>query len=337
MEPSGTSKRIPFLAATDFVRDIVDGNHCFICNAAPGTVTFNDEHVISDWIIRRYGLKDEEIELPGGTALSYTKYKVPCCKPCNDLMSKTFETPLSLLMARGIAAVRDHMRTSDGLQQIYSWLSLILLKTHLKDRFYRINPDRRVESAQISALTDWGEMHHIHCLARAFYSGAKIEPRAYGTLLVFEAATEDPDFGDYDYLDYFPGMAMMLRLGDVVFFAVFNDSGMVGTLLSNTLAALREPLRPVMCRELFVRMAYANRLLDSHPQFVTRMNSESGEALIDAELERMPSPPVFVPANFGKLFYEKLGTMLPCLPFPNREEVEAAIREGRWTFLFKTP
>ncbi|HEY3738581.1 MAG TPA: hypothetical protein VGL53_01995 [Bryobacteraceae bacterium] len=324
--------RIPFLPVSEFLRDVVDGEHCFICCAAPGSVTFNKEHVIPDWIVRRYGLERETIELAGGTIVGYTKYKVPCCKACNDSMERNFETPLSRVIGNGIGAVREHMRTSDGRQQIYSWLSLIFLKTHLKDREYRIDPDRRVESGQISELTDWGEMYHLHCLARAFYTGAKIGPQAYGTLLVMKAETGSM-FGDFDYMDYAPGMAMMLRLSDVVFFAVFNDGGFVASVLGHRIAQQPEPLRPVQCRELAVLMAYMNTLLDRRPEFVTHVSADSGEATIDGRFGGFPSPPVFVPQDFGRLFYEKLGTMLPRIPFPNREEVEARIRAGEWSFL----
>ena len=322
--------KVVFYSAERFLEEIVNGGNCFICGSSPGSVVFNAEHVIPDWIVQRYDLNDSSMTLPGGTSIDYTRYKVPCCKNCNDLMNITFEGPLSRLTTGGYSAVKDYL-SKGGREKIFSWLSLIFLKTHLKDRERRINPDKRVESARISELTDWGEMHHIHCLARSFYNSAKISDRAFGSLFVMRAKTGMP-LGDYDYADYFPGRAILLRLGDVAFISVLNDSGIVAAMLANTITGITGPLSAFQCRELLARAAYANMLIENRPTFHTDPRGDS--LTIDAVLKQAPRHRPCVPEDFGKVYEAMLATLIQDTPLPNKEEIKEHVRNGRWSFLF---
>lgn len=81
---------IKLYSLNDFINEIVDGNCCFICGANPEEKTFNDEHVIPDWILRRYNLYGGNINLTNGTFLRYGQYKIPCCEECNSSLGRTY-------------------------------------------------------------------------------------------------------------------------------------------------------------------------------------------------------------------------------------------------------
>ena len=63
--------RIVFFVADHFLRDIVEGDCCLICGATVEEKTFNDEHVIPDWMLRRYQLHNKTITIPGGSQFRY--------------------------------------------------------------------------------------------------------------------------------------------------------------------------------------------------------------------------------------------------------------------------
>ena len=46
--------RVIFFSFHRFIADIVQGKCCFICGARRGTVPFNDEHILPDWILRKF-------------------------------------------------------------------------------------------------------------------------------------------------------------------------------------------------------------------------------------------------------------------------------------------
>jgi hypothetical protein len=324
--------KVLFYSGDRFLRDIVETDCCFICGVQRGAAAFNDEHVIPNWILRKYELHNSRITLPGGTTVPYSRYTVPCCTACNTAMGETFERPLSELFSRGYAAVTQHLQES-GPWLLFSWLSLIFLKTHLKDRTLQLNPDRRVQAGPIGDLVEWPEMHHIHCIARAFYSGANLLPAALGSVILMPAKTGMP-LGDFDYGDYFPGRALLLRLGEVALLCVLNDSCATVTLLDDVMRRIEGPLSSLQCRELLARASYANTCIENRPWFHTSIDP-SGETLtISAEIAEAIETREAVASEFGHILYSVLSSAIPQIPFANPTETAEHIRQGRWSFLF---
>ena len=50
-------------ASNRFIREIGEGNCCFICGANPGSKAFNDDRVIPDWVLAKHGLHSNRITL----------------------------------------------------------------------------------------------------------------------------------------------------------------------------------------------------------------------------------------------------------------------------------
>jgi hypothetical protein len=324
--------KVLFYGADHFLRDIVDGNHCFICGAKPGFVPFNDEHVIPDWILRKFGLYDKRITLPGGSELVYAQYKVPCCTTCNSRLGEVFEKPISELISRGYSAIVQQVH-DEGPLLLFAWFNLIFLKTHLKDRTLLINRDRRFQSGTISELYDWPEMHHVHCVSRTFHTGSAFSLSALGSVFILPAQTDLP-LGDFDYGDYFPGRALFLRLGKVVFICVLNDACAVLNLLQEITQKITGPLSALQCRELLAHASYANMLLKNRPRFHTHLDRDSETLTISADVPERIERGEFSALNFGEILYSVLAPSFSAIPFPEPEKARDHIRQGKWGFLF---
>lgn len=124
--------RFLFFSLPRFISEISRGNACFICGAKPDAVPFNDEHVLPDWILRRYKLHERFIYLPDGRKFRYGSFKIPCCSVCNAAMGEIFEEPISQIFAKGPAGVSEELR-NNGPWRLFCWMSLIFVKAHLKD------------------------------------------------------------------------------------------------------------------------------------------------------------------------------------------------------------
>ena len=85
------------------------------------------------------------------------------------MLGERVETPVSAIVKGGISSVAHHLQ-KHGPWLFYIWLSLLFLKTHLRDRDFRWHPDERQKTSHISEAYDWEELHHIHCVARAFFT-----------------------------------------------------------------------------------------------------------------------------------------------------------------------
>ena len=119
--------RIIFFSLRRFISDVSEGNCCFVCGAPAGTVPFNDEHILPDWILRRFNLHNRTIKLPNGTQFRYGEFKIPCCAECNNTMGRKFETPLSEIFASGPKALSQHLK-NEGPYRLFCSVALIFMK-----------------------------------------------------------------------------------------------------------------------------------------------------------------------------------------------------------------
>jgi hypothetical protein len=194
-----------------FVTDIALGDACFICGASRSGSPFNREHVIPDWLLRLNGLHSQNLILPNGTEAMYGRYTIPCCVSCNGDLARSLEDPISSAFAGGYEGVRNFVESGGG-RLLFKWLALIFLKAHLKDREVRWHRDQRKGNTTIAELYNWDELHHIHCVARSMFTGARLEPSVYGSLLVLPAClTEGISF---DFGDLLEGRCILLRSRD---------------------------------------------------------------------------------------------------------------------------
>src|SRR6266481_4127587 len=107
--------KVIFFSTQRFVYDICLGNCCFICGARPEDKPFNNEHILPEWLLRRYDLFSKTITLQNDRTVRYDRYTVPCCVDCNSLMGQVIEEPISRAVQAGTEAVVDYIQESGGL------------------------------------------------------------------------------------------------------------------------------------------------------------------------------------------------------------------------------
>ncbi|WP_298127160.1 hypothetical protein [Brevundimonas sp.] len=300
--------RIMLFQCERFIRDICEGNCCFVCGARPDEKVFNDEHIVPNWILRRYRLHDKLITLPTGERRRYSGYKVPCCEPCNRHLGATIETPVSKLLAGDFATVAGRL-DEQGREMLFTWLCLLFLKVHLKDAHVPVYQDQRKGGARIGHDYDWADLHHVHAVARTPYTGATLEPEVIGSLQIFEIAKQTME-GDYDYLDFTDAQTMLVRLGRIGIVATLNDSTAAESVWSERFDLIEGPISDLQLREVAAMFAHANRGLIERPVFQTFVFYKKWATIVARR------PPLrireFDPAEFG-----------PALLFAVRNHVEA--------------
>ena len=326
--------KIIFISRERFLRDIAWGNCCFICGARPEDKKFDDEHILPQWLLRRYDLFSKTITLPNNVAVRYDGYTVSCCEDCNDLMGEHFEEPVSNAVRDGPDAIKT-LLNEDRLK-LYTWLALIYLKTHLRDKSLRYHLDARKGTESIADGYDWDHLYHVHAVVRHFYSGYEVHEDALGSCLFMpvrrEASTEPFDYGNL----YF-AQTSLIRLEGIALLTVFGDSGgALGFLYDRIIKRITGAVSDVQARELMVDLAFYNLHLKVRPVFQTRfdLDKEEGQIII----HRPPHPTMYEPVMSlrGGLFESALHDVIPTIRIPGctREEVSEAIKAGRFTLLF---
>jgi len=336
-DPDGSfldsNNRVLWFSLERFVRDICLGHCCFICGASPDSVAFNDEHVIPEWILRRFNLFDDSITLPNGVRRRYDRYKVPCCAACNSLMGAVVETAISEACRDGINSLVPFVSSGNALK-LFVWMGLLFLKTHLKDREFRFNVDSRAGGDKIGDIYEWSSLHHIHSLARCFYTDAIVTPEAIGSMMVVEA--QDHGGSDtFDYCDLYSPQASAVKLGNVAVIAVMDDSQGALSYFQSRLEKCTGPLSRIQIREIMVECGFLNLHLKNRPEFATQCDMGREEMRIVAF---RPQLELLQPMDYclrGEMLHYALKPFIPRIQMPGHtaEQIETAVKAGKATFL----
>jgi hypothetical protein len=326
--------RLVFCSWKRFVADICEGDHCFICDRTEQEIGFNREHILPNWMLRQFDLHAKSVNLPNRTRHPYGSYTVACCIDCNNDLSRIFETPISQAFANGFEGVHA-MVERDGPMKLFQWMALIFLKLHLKDRRLRKYRNLQDSDAPISETYDWSTFHHLHCLARAHYSGAVIGDHVLGSMILMEI---EPDPGEeaFDLTSITDTFTLYLRAGDIALYAVFNDGQACVGAIDPVLVRITGMLNRLQARELAAELAAANMHLENRPDYRTLMSDADGADLqIDGEVD--PGGPRFVDKDYDVVGFYKhflLQHAVRSVVGRTANESAALLRQNRLSFLF---
>ena len=170
-----------------------------------------------------------------------------------------------MFAAQSYEAFGDQLKAK-GPWRLFCWMCLIFMKTHLKDNNLRFHQDQRKGPEKIGEMHSWEEMHHIHCMARSFYTQCELKVEALGSLLILPAKLL-PYGENFDYCDLSFAQTMLLRIDEIAIVVVFDDSQGALSLVQDMINKVTGPLSPIQLREVAVRLAIANIYMAQRPIF----------------------------------------------------------------------
>ena len=334
--PDGTLQRcdgtLVALSLDRFRDEIVCGDSCFICCAQRDEKEFNDEHVIPAWVLRQCDIAQSAITLPNGKPYPYSRYKVPCCVECNAELGDRVETPISRLFKLSyddfVHALVEESPTR--ILQLFHWLNLLFLKTHLKDRLLPFHLDNRLSSDKIADHIDWARLHHVHCIARGHFTAAAIDHRTIGSVFVLQAVCKKP-LDRFDYGDLVGAQSMMVRINDIALVAVLDDSCACYSAQPQFIKDVKGRLGPLQLREVLGRLAHMNLCLKERPVFHSSI--VDGQYCIGVDLPDRVEFIEITPAEVGEVMHAACKSFIAGYPEKERLELETNILSGKWTFL----
>ncbi|MCI5145470.1 MAG: hypothetical protein D3923_08035 [Candidatus Electrothrix sp. AR3] len=324
-------EKILFFPIEFFKEFICSGERCFICGKLLNKVESNAEHILPNWLLKKFNLHNQKITLTNGTKFKYSHYKIPCCIECNSFLGANVESPIQKLLSSGYEGV-SHYIQKNGTDLIIVWLSLIFFKTHFKDLSLRMTLDRsKCDDTMVGDEYDWESIHHIYSLARSIYVNAQIDKSAFSSLFILPIDT----FGNehFDYCDLYPTKSILLQYNDIALIANLNDGCAALAVFEDEFKRIKFPISGFQVREFFARVSYINTLLESETKFVTQINSANPSGIIKGH------PPSEIickdgnPSEFGLFFYALIKEILDNITEIDSEKHQL-IKEGKWTFLF---
>ena len=322
-----------FLGLARFTALARDRSRCFLCGIHENFCEFNDEHVVPDWVQKRFGLRNKSIRLWNKTTFPYARYKLRCCQECNTFLGKKFEKPLSNAIGRGQEEFSKWFK--DNTFVVFLWINLVYLKMHLKDNELRVHRNLNAPDVKLGDLYDWSELHHCHALLRATRFGFPINvEKVMGSMFCLHLG-DCAETEAYDYNDHLATRTVMIRLGSIAFITVLDDSCGVLQGMEPKLEKLPPNLNAIQLIEILSEFQFVSAHLKFRPIYMTRVDSVRNVVEITGILPEMFELTELDFSIRGDLMFRNIYSSFPRFSMCplTIEQSKKAIKQGDVTFL----
>jgi len=235
-------------------------DHCFLC----GTPTTPAESVLvfDAWLLERYRLADQQIQLLDQSVQTYQNLRIPCCPSCRT----RYVEPLEATVAA--AADSAELRALEE-KTLFLWLGKMFYGILVLELLNELNPLIKPQYP----LSENGQMlRRLQAFFQTF--------QALRVPIVFEDFTPasvfiletDPrqDPIPFEYDDDLTTMTFSIKLGNTVLLACFIDNGLLRQAMRRVYQDARRPLHPVQVAEFKARVYYGAHLLNVVPEYFPR-------------------------------------------------------------------
>lgn len=308
-------------------------NTCFLCGRDRSTTDFDEEHVLPQWILRDFNLKNEKVALPNNQLVPYYKYKIPCCERCNKWFGRNLETPMKNIVARASDNPKERILGANT-ELVYSWLANLQFKLSLKDFhwLWSKNPSLHEGSIALAAGTDVNNLITAHMFLRTFPFDIRVNPNAIGNLTKLTAAPSEIKFNFKNSTD---DQNIFIKFGRIALFATFGDCNHSSSEMDPYFN--KGEYSDLQLIEIFCRQSTFQHCLLSRPNFSLHpLYHEVRHLLLDVEIEDDIRILEFDCEYFGHIFRHQLGpTKFLYWKGGKRpiDEIENEILAGKFTFL----
>jgi hypothetical protein len=215
---------------------------------------------------------------------------------------------------------------------IFRWLCLIYFKTHLKDKEFHLEVDRRKQSGTIAESYDWSDLHHIHAMARAHHTGTVIGDGVYGSMIVVPMLRRRPTW-EFDYMDHAYAQSILMQVGEMCLIAVLYDSNAVYSAYAHVTEKIAGPLTNFQSREIFARWTHVSLNLAERPVYSSGLTENGYEIHADS----IPEKVVIYSGDqervrLGPLFHHYVASLIP-MDKPDRGATLQLIKDDQYSFL----
>lgn len=276
------------------VRSRLEGvDVCFLCGVTLGGSNRTREHVFPRWLLERFNLWDQELNLLNGTSIHYRQLTIPACRTCNATHLARLEQAVADASDRGVEAVETLDR-----HLIFNRLAKILYGILYKERFLAI--DRQTRSPETIVTDDLLEefqMHHFFlqsCRRAMSFDG--FHP---ASIFIFKTQFHAESEGNFDFLDSPQTLTIGIRMGDVGVIAVLQDGGAQEHFFGDFYSQFKErALAEYEFRELFALVQYRATTFDRTPKYMV-MTDANPVQVIQLPLQGFTTKPIFRDATLA--------------------------------------
>ncbi|SHJ42399.1 hypothetical protein SAMN02745146_3120 [Hymenobacter daecheongensis DSM 21074] len=237
-------------------------DHCFLC----GTPTTPAQAVLvfDEWLLQRYQLAGQRIQLLDQSVQEYQNLRVPCCPGCRT----RYVQPLEATVAAATAAGPAGLRALDE-KTLFLWLGKMFYGILVLELLNELNPLIKPQYP----LSENGQMlRRLQAFFQTFQAlrvPIVFEDFVPASIFLLETDPgQDPISFEYD--DDLTTMTFSIKLNGMIIIACFIDNGLLRQAMRRVYQDAQRPLHPVQLAEFKARVYYGAHLLNVIPDYYPR-------------------------------------------------------------------
>ena len=267
----------------------IRSNQCFLCGRRLDSPGSTAEHVFPKWLLKRYGIWDDDVIMLHGRRKPYRKVRIPCCANCNNRTLSRLESTIRNSLDAGYS---QFIRIDQ--QVIFQWLLKIFYELlHLEKRTF-LNPARPQEGAGISAA-ELERFQACYSFLQSLYIPTRFTPSNPWSIFFFRTKTYAEKRLNFDFRDNTRCLTIAIRMDDVGIIACLQDNGAVRPLIGKGMDKFKNhTLHPLQFLELAGHIFYHASRLNRIPKFVT-VRGDGQQQILALPLGGFSRQPIFDP------------------------------------------
>ncbi|RYU78370.1 hypothetical protein [Hymenobacter persicinus] len=237
-------------------------DHCFLC----GTPTTPAEAVLvfDEWLLERYQLRGQQIQLLDQSVQAYENLRIPCCPSCRTRYVEPLEAQVQEAAQAGAAGLQALEEKT-----LFLWLGKMFYGILVLELLNELNPLIKPQYP----LSENGQMlRRLQAFFQTFQAlRVPIVFEDFTPASIFRLETDpgqDPIAFEYD--DDLTTMTFSIKLDNTVLLACFIDNGLLRQAMRRVYQQAQRPLHPVQVAEFKARVYYGAHLLNVVPEYFPR-------------------------------------------------------------------
>lgn len=224
---------------------------CFLCGRCMKD-NGSAEHVFPKWLLNRYGLWDQKIDLLNGSLMPYRQLTVPCCEECNNSHLSRIENQVNAAVKGGFQKAAEL-----PIELWHLWAGKIFYGILRKELSLLLDRSSSKGDTIVTkkVLESFSNLH-------IFMQGFRGKHRFKGDLPYSVLVCNLHEFGSsYDFRDHLLLFTLAIRLGEIGIIISFEDGGLTRESYGRYVDQVGgRKLHPIQFYELFARVSYQVKL-----------------------------------------------------------------------------
>lgn len=277
-------------------------NSCFLCGNDLNNLSTR-EHIFPKWLLNKFDLWDQSLDLLNGSQLNYRSLTIPCCQICNNEHLSRLEEYILNSFNKGF----DEFRKVEEIY-LFQWISKIFYGILYKELFLLIDR-RNPEDGTIVDAVFMNSFETLHAFIQSIRFPGKFE--VFKPWSIFLAKLKNCQFPhDFDYRDEIGLMFFSIRMGEIGIIMCVDDNGAIRNYFEDYYNSfiINHILNSMQFDQLCAQICYQKSLLNFSAKYISIIEEDSFSVL-PLPLSGYSTKPLFkefVLLDYAKYLYSFL-------------------------------